>query len=401
MKVLQINCVYKKGSTGKIVADIHEGLIKRGIESIVCYGRGEKVKEEHVYKTCGEVYSKLNNLWSRVSGLMYGGLRLSTNRLISIIKKEKPDIVHLHCINGYFVNIYRLVTFLKNSGVKTVLTLHAEFMHTANCGHAFDCEDWKTGCKNCKRWRQETRSWFFNGTHRSWKKMKKAFDGFNNLIVVSVSPWLMERAKQSPMFSDKEHVVVLNGVETEVFKIYDTENLRIKHNLRDCKVILHVTPHFSDLPDDNKGGFYVLEVAKRLLNEKVKVLVAGDYDHAIHDVPKNVVFLDRISDQTELAKYYSMADLALLTSHKETFSMVCAESLACGTPIVGFKAGAPEQIAIKEYSTFVEYGDIDNLTESVKSLLNKDIDKEEISRLAHEVYADEKMIEKNLQIYLK
>jgi len=166
-------------------------------------------------------------------------------------------------------------------------------------------------------------------------------------------------------------------------------------------VILHVTPHFSDLPDDNKGGFYVLEVAKRLLNEKVKVLVAGDYDHAIHDVPKNVVFLDRISDQTELAKYYSMADLALLTSHKETFSMVCAESLACGTPIVGFKAGAPEQIAIKEYSTFVEYGDIDNLTESVKSLLNKDIDKEEISRLAHEVYADEKMIEKNLQIYLK
>jgi len=49
--------------------------------------------------------------------------------------------------------------------------------------------------------------------------MKKAFDGFNNLIVVSVSPWLMERAKQSPMFSDKEHVVVLNGVETEVFKI--------------------------------------------------------------------------------------------------------------------------------------------------------------------------------------
>ena len=38
--------------------------------------------------------------------------------------------------------------------------------------------------------------------------------------------------------------------------------------------------------------------------------------------------------------------------------MVTAESLCCGTPVVGFKAGAPEQIAIKEFSEFVEYGDL-------------------------------------------
>ena len=119
MKILQVNCVYKKGSTGKIVADIHTELTNIGFESIVCYGRGEKYSEPHVYKTCGELYSKFNNLLSRFTGIMYGGCTFSTNRLIHIIKNEKPDIVHLHCINGYFVNIYRLISWLKSNNIKT------------------------------------------------------------------------------------------------------------------------------------------------------------------------------------------------------------------------------------------------------------------------------------------
>ena len=85
MKVLQVNCVYGKGSTGKITQDIHRELQAHGIESVVCYGRGEKVREPGVYKTCGELYAKWNNLLSRFTGLMYGGCYFSTNRLIRII----------------------------------------------------------------------------------------------------------------------------------------------------------------------------------------------------------------------------------------------------------------------------------------------------------------------------
>ena len=49
MKVLLINCVYKNGSTGKIVYDIHNGLLEREFDSIVCYGRGEKHKENNFF----------------------------------------------------------------------------------------------------------------------------------------------------------------------------------------------------------------------------------------------------------------------------------------------------------------------------------------------------------------
>jgi len=84
MKVMQINCVYNTGSTGKIVYDLHNELKANGIESVVCYGRGKKVKEENVYKTCWKLYSKLNNLWSRITGIMYGGCLISTYKLFRI-----------------------------------------------------------------------------------------------------------------------------------------------------------------------------------------------------------------------------------------------------------------------------------------------------------------------------
>ena len=56
MKVLQVNVVYRKGSTGKIMADIHEELLRQGHESIVCYGRGEAINEPYVYKTWQHIF---------------------------------------------------------------------------------------------------------------------------------------------------------------------------------------------------------------------------------------------------------------------------------------------------------------------------------------------------------
>ncbi|MBE7081633.1 MAG: glycosyltransferase [Clostridiales bacterium] len=401
MKVLQVNCVYNKGSTGKIVADIHNGLIERGIESVVCYGRGEQTTLPNVYKVCGEFYSKLQNLRSRITGLMYGGCTLSTRRLIKVIEKERPDIVHLHCINGYFVNIYKIVQWLKNNNIRTVLTLHAEFIHTANCGHAFDCEEWKTGCRNCTQFKSQTKSIFFNRTHTSWQKMKKAFDGFDNLIVASVSPWLMERAKQSPILADKEHCVVLNGLDTEIFKFYQTENLRKAMGIEGKKVIFHATPFFHSNQQDIKGGYYIIELAKRLLEkQEYQIVIAGNYDKNI-SVPSNVTFLGRVSDQEQLAKLYSMADLTVLTSKRETFSMVVSESLTCGTPVVGFNAGAPEQIAINEFSSFIEYGDIDTLEEKVIKFTNTDFDKKVIAEKAKQKYNRDKFVEENIKLYKK
>lgn len=388
--------MYNSGSTGKITADIHNVLLESDIESVVCYGRGKETNEKNVYKVCTELGAKLNSGLAQLTGIEYSALPFSLIKIISIIKKEKPDVVHLQCINGSFVNIYALISWLKKHNIKTLLTLHAEFMFTANCPHSYECTSWqsKASCNNCKDFKKATRSRYFNNTRLSFKKMSKAFNGFEkNLTVASVSPWLCERSKRSYILGKTKNITVLNGINTKIFKPYEHENNK------GAKTVFHVTAKFSDAKGYAKGGDYVIALAEKMPNVSF-VVAAKVVALSNNNLPKNLKVITDTT-QAELAKMYSNADLSLITSKRETFSMPVAESLCCGTPVVGFKAGGPESIAVKEYSEFVEYGDFDELENAVKKMLERssDFDRQQISKTATEKYSEKSMAEGYISAY--
>lgn len=399
MKILQVNCVYKKGSTGKITHDLHVGLKKSGIDSVVCYGRGDLVQEDGIIRVCNDVYAQINKAISMVSGTMYGGCQHSTKKIEHIIEEEKPDIVHLQCINGNFLNIYKFISWLKKKQQKTVLTLHAEFMFTANCGHALYCKKYNNGCQKCKNYKNITGSIFFNRTNHSWKLMFNAFADFENLIVVPVSPWLAERAKSSAILLGKPFETVLNGLDTKIFRHYRKEELEpllLQYNLQRKKIVFHATPYFTEDIHHIKGGRYIIEIARR--HPDVAFVVAGDMKKDIQ-LPANMIMLGKVSEQVQLAKWYSLSDVTLLASKRETFSMVVAESLCCGTYVVGFEAGGPETIAILEYADFIKYGDIEAMDKAVCLRLETEYDKALICKKARIVYSSETMIKKYIHLY--
>ncbi len=398
MKVLQVNTVYGSGSTGKITREIHTALRRNGVDSLVVYGRGTTVREDGVVRLCSNMYGKVNALLARFTGLPYGGCFWSTNKLLNLIKKERPNVVHLQCINGHFVNIYRIIAWLKKKRVPTVLTLHAEFMYTANCSHAFDCEKWRTGCGACPNKYRATKSLFFDRTRISYKKMRRAFQGFEeNLLVVSVSPWLLERTKQAPILMNMKHSVIFNGVDTAVFHHSANEELVKRYSVQNRKVVFHATAMFRDSVQDPKGGYYIIELARRM--PEVLFLVAGKYE-VWTTLPENLVLLDEVRNQEQLAGYYSLADLTVITSKRETFSMVCAESLCCGTPVVGFCAGAPELISLPHYSEFVSFGDTDALEELVRHWLSQKANVTEMLEIeAKKAYAKENMTDRYIELY--
>lgn len=398
MKILQVNSVYKKGSTGKIVQDIHSELIKHGIESVVCYGRGEIIEEPGVYKVCPEWYSNINHAWARTTGLNFSGFYLSTSRLIKIIKKENPDVVHLQCLNGFFVNVYKLLHYLSERKIKTVLTLHAEFMFTGTCGYSIECIKWIEGCRDCDRYRNETHS-LFDRTYAAWVKMRDAFSSFDGdkLIITSVSPWLQHRAMQSPFLSRFKHLTVFNGLNDEVFNLRKNEKDLLERVARDRKICLFVSAFFNQDPNDLKGGSHVVEIAKMLPDIQF-IIVASIYDDT-KNLPSNVLFWGKTKDQEELAKLYNLADLTIITSKKETFSMIIAESLCCGTPVVGYLAGGPESIAIPKYCTFVEYGNTIGLKQSIELSLSKVYCRNEISKKGIEKYSKTIMASEFIKAY--
>ena len=393
MKILQVNNVYAEKSTGKITQDLHQGLLALGQESLVIFGRGSGKKEPGVIRLCPDWYGKANSLLSRITGMAYGGCLLSTWRLQRIILREKPDVVHLQCINGHFVNIYRLVKWLKKHRIKTVITLHAEFMYTANCGHAFDCDQWKEGCKKCPNKRKATKSWFADRTAASWQRMQKAFAGFEqDCMICPVSPWTESRARESGILGSFSYQTVYNGVNTRELFYRPKAYIGKQEN-----TVLNVTAWFSPEKSHIKGGWYLMQLAQRM--PEVTFYVAGAAEENIQ-TPENLILLGEIRDQRELAELYRRASLSTIVSRRETFSMPCAESLCCGTPVVGFQAGAPEQISLTQYSEFVPYGDLDALEQVFKQWLARmDLNPEKIAEDADRAYSTETMVKRYMEVY--
>lgn len=399
MKVIHVNVCASIGSTGKIVTSISKVLKKEGHQSLVCYGANENIKNEDYYRFCPEYLRKINAIISRISGVMYGNfVSISTNSLIKKIEKEKPDIVHLHCINGFTVDIFKLLKYLAVNKYNVVLTLHAEFMYTGLCSHAYSCDKWiETGCYDCPISKKISKS-IFDKSSYSWNKLKRIYSLFdpNRLKIVSVSPWLSKRAQQSVMLKRFDSKVIFNGIDTSVFKNYTTQNNYLREKLPN-KFCLFVTASFSVNKNDNKGGYYLIELAKR--NPTINFVVVSNYNEVIQNLPDNVLFIGHVSNQKELADLYNLANISLIFSKRETFSMVTAESLCCGTPVIGFKSGGPESIALGEYSEFTEYGDINALETSMLKWYNLKLDGQSVSKRAINVYSDNVMTERYLDIY--
>lgn len=393
MRILQINCVYAIGSTGKIVEDISNFCTSNGDEVLILYGRQGKNITHNVIKISSEFEAKIHAVLSRMTGLDFSYSPLATRKAIKAIEKFKPEIVHLHCLNGHFINVYDLIKYLKSKDIPTVLTLHAEIMHTAGCEHAYDCMKWVNGCHNCDRIKGRLTHHFRDDAKHAYHKMQKAFNGFNNLTVVSVSDWLTNRARLSAIFkhTHARFDTIGNGLNLESFHTVALQDNPLKNRIDNSKpIILHVTPSFLH---PLKGGKYVIELAKR--NPEWHFVIVGYNGNG--ELPENVTTISHTQNKEELSWYYNIASLTLLTSKRETFSMVCAESLACGTPIVGFRAGGPESVFVGNFAKFVEYGNVDALDKAANDMLAEKLDVD--TYLIHKRFTANRMAEKYRQLY--
>lgn len=353
MKVLLVDVNCKYSSTGKIVYDLYTQLREEGHEAAICYGRGPLVEGKNIWRfsPTWEVY--LHVILTRITGYTGRFSPIATRRLLKYIDKFQPDVVHLHDMHGYFVDIVPLISYLKKNNIKTVWTQHCEFMYTGKCGYAYDCNKWQEKCSNCERLKDYPKTEFFDKTDEMYDEKKNVMSDFKTLQLVAPSEWLAKRIKKSFM-KDKKISVIYNGIDTSVFYRRNTDALRQKYGLTDEKVVLAVAPN---LMSERKGGKYVIELARRMGSEKIKFFMIG-VKKPLEIQEKNVFAEEIISDQNLLAKFYSMADVFLICSEKENYPTTCVEAAACGTPVVGFNVGGTAETVSKNAGLFVEYGDI-------------------------------------------
>lgn len=394
MRVLLIDVNCKYSSTGKIVYDLYNKLREEGHEAAIAYGRGEKICEENIYKFGIDVETYMHAVLARITG--YNGFFsfFSTRRLIKFIDDFHPDVIHIHELHAYFVNIVPLIRCIKKNKIKVVWTFHCEYMYTGKCGYAYNCDKWKKECGKCPAVEQYPKSLLFDRT-RTMFRLKKTLLQDLDVVIVTPSQWLADRVKQS-FLCEKPIKVIHNGIDTQaIFYPRDciSSDIYTEYNLEEKKVVLSVAPN---ILEERKGGRHVLKLSEEFSDDVVFVLIGAD---TTMRYASNVWLIERTKDQNELAEWYSLADLFLICSNKENFPTTCLEALSCGTPVVGFDAGGTRETAPDQMGVFVDYMDYTGLKNAICDFFKVLPDKMTIRQRAVSLYAREVMCENYIAVY--
>lgn len=341
-RILFINTVCY-GSTGSICKNLYKAANEKGHECCIAFGRGEAPKGFNTIKIDNnfDVYS--HALKARLFDAMGYGSKNATKKFVEKIEVFHPDIIHIHNIHGYYLNIEILFEYLKkHPEIKKIWTLHDCWPFTGHCTHyeLEKCYQWQTECMHCVRKDGYPKS-MIDKCNYNYNFKKKLFTGVKNMMVVTPSHWLRDQISKS-FLKDYDIRVIFNGVDTNVFKP-TLSSIKEKYGIEDKKIILGV----ASVWDCNKGLDIFISLSK-MINDDYIIVLIGLTPKQIKKMPSNIIGISRTENVEELVMWYSASEVYVNGSKEETFGLTTVEAINCGTPVIVFNSTAlPEVVGNK------------------------------------------------------
>lgn len=386
MKVLIINSVCGIRSTGKIVVDLYNSIEERGDICCIAYGREKCPENIKTIKIGTNLNSYIHLIKTRIFDKHGFGSKKATKEFIKKIEEYNPDIIHLHNLHGYYINIEILFEYLRKSNKKVIWTLHDCWAFTGHCA-SFDyigCKKWEKGCDNCCQVSEYPVSNIKDNSKLNYSKKKEIFTSLKNMTIVTPSKWLANLVKQS--FLKKYDVKIINnGIDLEVFKPTKNE-IRKQYKIENKFIILGVASIFND----RKGLEYFIRLSK-MLDDRFQIILIGVPKKIVNTLPNNIICINRINNINKLKEFYTAADVFFNPTMEEVFGMTNIEALACGTPVITFNTGgSPECIVNEKCGYVVNKGDINQVYKNILKLKSKKIKDEDIINCANNFNKQEK-----------
>ncbi|EHK2363928.1 glycosyltransferase [Clostridium perfringens] len=360
MKVLQINSVCGVGSTGRIATDLYKVLEEQGHECVIAYGRGTAPEGIKTIKIGTDFDNYMHVAKTRIFDKHGFGSTKATKEFIEKVKAYDPDVIHLHNIHGYYINIEILFNYLKEANKKVIWTLHDCWAFTGHCSH-FDyigCDKWKDECEKCPQKKEYPSSILKDNSNWNYEKKKQIFTSVNNMTIVTPSKWLANLVKES--FLTKYPIKVINnGIDLEIFKTTKS-NFKEKYNLQNKIMILGVASVWTK----KKGFDYFIELSK-VLNDSFKVVMVGISEKQKARLPKNILAISRTNNAKELAEIYSAADIFINPTLEDNYPTTNLEAIACGTKVLTFDTGGARETISKTEGSIIKKDNIKILIEEL------------------------------------
>ena len=313
---------------------------------------------------------------------------------------KKADVIHLHWINQGMLSIKEIGKILA-SGKKIIWTMHDMWPFTGICHHAGTCNHFENSCGLCPYLNRPSKS---DISFTSYL-LKQAAYSLGNIHFVACSNWLKDLALKSQLTTNHEVSTISNPLNTELYKPKDKMELRKAMNLpTDKKIILFAAAKVSD---KRKGIDYLIEASKIIFEREnnFMFLIAGENsEEIISQLALPAVNAGYVTS-SDMPDIYNAADVFVTPSLQENLPNTIMESMACGTPCVGFNIGGiPEMIDHKQNGYIANYKDSQDLADGLMWVLQETTNKTLSGNARHKAvmnYSEATIAKRYLDIYNK
>lgn len=390
MKLLEINSVCGIRSTGRIASDIAMEMANRGHSAIVAFGRKPFLKEHNLISYYfGSSFSFYKQaLVSRFANNEGFGCKKATRHLIKFIDSFKPDIIHLHNLHGYYINVELLFNYLSSKDIPVVWTLHDCWPFTGHCAYfdSIQCLKWVDGCCSCPLKKAYPKSLLFDTSSKLYRKKKKLFTSIKKMTIVTPSLWLKDFVVKS-FLKAFDLRVIYNGINTDIFREKNGQYFD-QFGFKNKKIVLGVAAVW----DERKGLKDFIFLSKNLSSDFQVVLVGID-DKKKKSIPDSIFCIASTNSTDELADIYSSADVFVNPTYSDNYPTTNIEAISCGTPVITYNTGGSPESALF-YGMIVEKGNRDQLLSAVKSF-------ESISKKGSDSFnfSRKRMVEEYINLY--
>jgi len=216
-----------------------------------------------------------------------------------------------------------------------------DYSHMAGgCHFTCDCVQYKTGCGNCPAIKSNNENdftrWNVEYRKRFYERVKPVVFG-NSYMNMFYS--------QSYLLRDARIVTTLPNFDVVKYRPIDKKQVRTNFGIEDDTFVIAFG--CQQLSDPRKGMVYLVETLKILRekltekeSKKVMLLVAGgDYLQIKDSLPFESIGIGLLPIE-RLPEFYSAANIFVCPSVNDAGPSMVSQSIACGTPVVGFKMGA-------------------------------------------------------------
>ena len=361
MKIVAINSSLS-GSTGKIMLGLSNEALAAGhtVFMFTPAQRGKKVSLKNHFFFGNVILRAISKFFSFVFGIDGVGIKRITRSLIKKIEKINPDIIHLHNIHAWFIDVPTLFGFLQKTKAKVVWTFHDCWPFTGHCTYfsLIGCDKWKKMCFKCPQLYKYPRT-LVDNSKKQFVTKKNLFTTIDNLTIVTPSFWMKELVGKSFLCGTKTFVVN-NGVDLSIFKPSDNV---LENNLKP-NVILGVAFGW----EQRKGIDVFIRIANDPEMSDYQVVLVGTTEAVERSLPNNIKTIRRTNNQKELADLYSKSLLLLNPTREDNYPTVNLESISCGTPVVTFDTGGSKESVFENCGVVVKKDDYEGVKAAIRKI---------------------------------